>query len=189
MQWDKKMFVSGLQALAVKTKYTLTEWDIDAYLEELEQYPYEKALLAMKSFFKNGTNKFPEIKDFKKAMGVAVQSQLEPIEEAKLIAQRIEGSIRSHGYTNPDKAEANIGPIGWKIIQLRGGWTSLCESVTEDNLSYVLHEIIGSVAAYIKNPDSAESVNLKTLGDGKLKEILELTAPRLKLDGPKKNDA
>jgi hypothetical protein len=52
---------------------------------------------------------------------------------ANEIAGRISTSMSRHGYTNPQRAETAIGPVGWRVVGLMGGWTHICQTTTVDD--------------------------------------------------------
>lgn len=43
-------------------------------------------------------------------------------------AARIIAATTKYGYPDPRGAEAYIGDLGWRIVELQGGWTRHCES-------------------------------------------------------------
>lgn len=49
-------------------------------------------------------------------------------------AARITGAVRMYGNTNADRARKYIGELGWRVVQLDGGWQNVCETLTQDNL-------------------------------------------------------
>jgi hypothetical protein len=50
------------------------------------------------------------------------------------VAGRIGGAMSRFGYTNPRQAEQFIGPIGWAVVRILGGWQHLCNTITTDEM-------------------------------------------------------
>jgi hypothetical protein len=48
--------------------------------------------------------------------------------EAREITARLVRAIATHGYTNSQKAKADIGPEGWPAVEGAGGWAYLCQN-------------------------------------------------------------
>ena len=57
---------------------------------------------------------------------------LSPAHEAQLIAGRILKAITYMGPYKSLEAQHEIGPIGWEIVRMSGGWSSLCEMTDKD---------------------------------------------------------
>jgi hypothetical protein len=75
---------------------------------------------------------FPVPVDIKRLCQGTFQDDEEIGEE---IAGRIIGAIGTHGYTNPERAKAAIGELGWKVVTQFGGWTSVCETTFDQMIS------------------------------------------------------
>ena len=55
-----------------------------------------------------------------------------PENEANALAADIWGSIGRIGYNHPDRAQAHLGPDGWQVVHLLGGWHNVCASAQAD---------------------------------------------------------
>ena len=49
--------------------------------------------------------------------------------QAREAAARLIQAVRKFGYTNPDGAQAFVGPLGWRVVERLGGWTYICENL------------------------------------------------------------
>lgn len=49
-------------------------------------------------------------------------------------ATRIIGAVRRYGYTNAQEAQVYIGPVGWRVVELNGGWSNLCKQMHDDQI-------------------------------------------------------
>lgn len=50
------------------------------------------------------------------------------------VSTRIAGAIGRAGYSNSNLAEEIIGPIGWEVVRLCGGWTEICGIESYDQM-------------------------------------------------------
>jgi hypothetical protein len=46
--------------------------------------------------------------------------------QANEVAARIWKALGTDGYTNAQRAQKRIGPIGWEVVERLGGWQGLC---------------------------------------------------------------
>lgn len=63
-----------------------------------------------------------------------IETPLSDEDQAREAAARIVQAMSKYGYTNPDRAREFIGSVGWLIVEREGGWTSLCQRTTDDQL-------------------------------------------------------
>lgn len=73
---------------------------------------------------------FPSPKDFLELLG---KGKVKPEEAGREASARILAAVSLHGWPNPDKAEAYIGPLGWEVVRMQGGWAQVCDTLTTSN--------------------------------------------------------
>lgn len=49
-------------------------------------------------------------------------------------ATRIIGAVRKFGYVNAQEAQVYIGPVGWRVVELNGGWSNMCKQMHDDQI-------------------------------------------------------
>lgn len=74
---------------------------------------------------------FPSVKELKELCNGNI---LDDIEVGQDIASRIEKSVGSYGYTNPQLAKDYIGGLGWEVVKACGGWNEIC-NIEYDRMS------------------------------------------------------
>ncbi len=156
---DKIRFNQMLINLAQLTNFTANEMTLEIYNRALEKYGYGKLMEATFKFVESGIKKFPTIPEFKKAMGVPTEEQLTYEEQAKVIGDLIKSGVGDLGrYAKSEDVIKHIGPIGFHIINKRGGWQTLCDCQTEKDLEFEVKSIQESIVIYLKNPSAVENI-------------------------------
>jgi hypothetical protein len=64
----------------------------------------------------------------------AARPQLSVDDESKEAAGRVLTAISRFGYPNPRDAREFIGELGWRCVELQGGWAQLCQSTHDRQL-------------------------------------------------------
>lgn len=129
------MSLPEIKALIIATSayfgQRLDDIVVTMYAEDLADLPVaeiQRALLALRRDPK--TTRFP--------LPATIRDRIAPApteeNDAAEAAARIAGAARRFGYTNPERAREFIGELGWRVVQLDGGWQNVCETLTEDNL-------------------------------------------------------
>lgn len=49
--------------------------------------------------------------------------------EATEAAARVIAAVSKHGHTNPIEARQWMGELGWKVVEILGGWYTVCTSL------------------------------------------------------------
>ncbi len=91
------------------------------WLKALEELDDESIKNAIVSAMKNCTE-WPTPAQVRRISQGTMQTDEEIGAE---IVGRIVGAISNYGYTNSDAAEKAIGPIGWEVVQMAGGWNEV----------------------------------------------------------------
>lgn len=103
---------------------------LDMFAKDLQDLDFETVRLSAEIYRKN-------IKNLKFPLPVQLRSIAEnggtEDDQAAEIAARIIGAVSKYGWTNPESARVFIGPEGWEVVQISGGWTSLCQGLTHEN--------------------------------------------------------
>ncbi len=126
---------------AVKTAYihlaayygqSLSDRSIVMYAEDLADLPVSAVLLAMRKLRREpGRRTCPLPSDVRRLVR---PDNVSDAAASNDIAARIGGAMSQFGYTNPGPAEAHIGPVGWQVVKLMGGWRHLCNTITTDEM-------------------------------------------------------
>lgn len=116
-------------ALAEFFQTELTDNQVEMYSKALVDIPMDQLESATNLVMKCGSfTKFPlpgQIRELIKP---------KPEEEAVEISARIATALSKFGYTNPERAKEFIGSTGWNVVELNGGWQTMCQTVSADEL-------------------------------------------------------
>lgn len=107
----------------------LTPGQVAMYAQDLmvlEPEQLKQAILTYRNDPRN--DRFPLPVKLKAMVGAAVN----PEDEAIQISGRILGAIASVGPYQGQRARELIGEIGWQVVQMEGGWQTICEIETDD---------------------------------------------------------
>lgn len=124
-----------LKALIVATSLYYGQEIPDAvlglYVEDLADLPFDAIVEAIRAVRRDPkTTRFP--------LPALIRDRIAPENtdeaDAREAAARIISAISRYGYTNLDRARAYIGSVGWRVVELQGGWTRLCEGVTSNQI-------------------------------------------------------
>ena len=103
------------------------------YVEDLAGLPPQDVLLAMRKLRREpGRRTCPLPADIRNL--VAPDGPVSDLSIANDIAARIGNAMSRYGYTNSDRAEQHIGPVGWQVVSLLGGWRHICNTVMTDDM-------------------------------------------------------
>lgn len=139
------------------------------WYESLKHLSYEQFLKAFRTA-RDNIKFFPSIKeilDYADPSSIKLDSKL----EAEVIKSRIMYAISAYGYTNPEKAQKHIGPLGWKFIQTRGGWSQVCDITYDDVKSFGFDARYYCEAHLIQNPQIQSQTDLQI--EGKRPQLLQ----------------
>lgn len=50
------------------------------------------------------------------------------------VAASIIKCVKRHGYPNGTEARAEMGEVGWAVVQAFGGWATICEIMNDKNI-------------------------------------------------------
>lgn len=107
----------------------LTPGQVAMYSQDLMGLSPEQLGQAILTYRNDPRNdRFPLPVKLKAMAGLAVN----PEDEAIQISGRILGAIASIGPYQGQWARESIGEIGWQVVQMEGGWQTICEIETDD---------------------------------------------------------
>lgn len=107
----------------------ITPGQVAMYSQDLMGLEPEQLAQAILTYRNDPRNdRFPLPVKLKAMVGMAVN----PEDEAVQIAGRILGAIASVGPYQIQAAREAIGEVGWQVVEMEGGWQTLCEVQTED---------------------------------------------------------
>jgi hypothetical protein len=109
----------SLKALFVATALYFNQDIADAalglYIDDLEDLPFPEVAQALKDIRRNPkTTRCP----LPSAIRANLNPESDPESEATLLASRIA-----------------MGPVAWEVVHMEGGWESVCQSLTYDNMT------------------------------------------------------
>lgn len=102
------------------------------YVEDLEDLPFELVVQAFKDVRRDPkTTRFP--------LPALIRDRIAPANtdenDAQAAVNRVIEAVSRFGWSNPDRAEAFIGELGWRVVRSDGGWRQVCEALTSENLN------------------------------------------------------
>ena len=116
----------------------LTEPRLRGYLHVLKDITAESLALAI-----DDVTKDPDIRFFPVPALLLQKAKphMNHLHNARTLAGKIMGAIKAYGYTNRQEAKDYIGDIGWRAVEMQGGWTQLCETVGPKNFNTMQAQI------------------------------------------------
>lgn len=127
---ERKQLMHLIIATSAYYGHKIEDTVLALYIEDLEDLPLARIAQAIREVRRDPkTTRFP--------LPAVIRARLTPPEtdedQAREAASRILAAVARYGWSNPERAEAYIGELGWEVVKRQGGWRSVCEGVTEDN--------------------------------------------------------
>ena len=132
MTETQKFFYAKLTGLAGMVQgFTLKVETIELYDQHLGPLGYDRVCTALDRIIveRSSRDPFPSIKEIR----MIVDPELDPDQEAMVIASRITGAVARIGPYQSALARNMIGEVGWRIVQSEGGWENICQTLTYEN--------------------------------------------------------
>lgn len=128
----QKEFLDRLGLLAQTCEFRLTPQLLSFYDRALQRFGYDKAVRAVEEAImeRRGNDKMPSIGDLAHRCAPVVTEQDNAVEAAG----RILSAISKFGYARSADAHDWIGEVGWRVVEVNGGWTTLCQTVREKDV-------------------------------------------------------
>jgi hypothetical protein len=134
---DRFEVMKELIQLASYYGKNLSEVQLNLYADDLEHLEKHVLVKAALEYRRNPENKFfPLPAEILKLAGNEYSQS--PREKADVVANRIWDAIARFGWNNPDKARAYIGELGWKTVEMAGGWVGMCETSDIENKNIII---------------------------------------------------
>lgn len=132
MTQAERDFIARLTALAAMCGFTLTPELIALYDRNLCASGYPKLVMALDYVIVNRKSRdpFPSIKEIRDLVAPESDPEVEAIEAAGRIVQ----AVTRVGPYQTEKAREFIGELGWLVVQREGGWQTVCQILTDDNI-------------------------------------------------------
>ena len=126
---EKKQIANLIMLRAELSGRTFSSQAIGMMIDDLSDL-HAQAIIDLLKRWGQIENQFPS--------PAIIRSKLKPeIDEKDDVQEsvnRIITAVPKYGYTNPSGAKNFIGELGWQIVTGSGGWQSLCENLTDDNI-------------------------------------------------------
>jgi hypothetical protein len=130
----KENFVKGLGIVAELCQFELKQEIISLYCHHIGKIGFDRGAKALHEVVKSCRpgRPFPSIDDILKAAGADDESDESRAIEA---ANRIVGAVSRYGDSRHRIVEDYLGPLAWEIVQKAGGWSAVCETMTNANIT------------------------------------------------------
>lgn len=133
---NRERLATSLMILSEACQRQISKQLLTAYLDSLNPH-YNESRIYVESCLKKakGPSSFPSIAEILDAIGKgeADETQLS-LDQAREAASRIVDSVSKFGHSNFEGAKTYIGELGWAVVTRQGGWASICEMLTYDNM-------------------------------------------------------
>lgn len=127
------MFLRGLDRLAQRCNFTLSEWEIEAYTCAFRDIGFETGVEALKfAFFKIRGTQMPSPMDLLEYIGITQPEAPKARDDANEISSKIISCISRFGGYNANAAKAYLGEDAWEVVVGFGGWDTLCMTEIDD---------------------------------------------------------
>lgn len=189
--------LQGLVAIAARCGQTLTEWELEIYMEELEPLGWDRVLPVLRAVYLDlkGRGNMPSVNEIKSKLGAA---PLADDTEALDVASRVLGAVAKYGDQRMNgefRARAYVGEVGWLSAErMFGGWPQLCETYTYKNHPQVfaqLRDLVETVLAKARRGELDRPAALPAAEGGRVNKLIESAAnalPAIKGYGRDGND-
>lgn len=132
----------------------LTSNQLLMYVEDvMDAMSYEEFLMVVKKYRTIPENKFFPLPS---QLIDLLRPNVSGIDEANEVANLIIKAMSSCGYTNPEKARASIGSLGWEVVLRLGGWTQVCQNTMNNEVGIFRAQIRGLVEVVAKRAKRGE---------------------------------
>lgn len=172
----KALFV----AMALYFDQRLPDEVLSLYVEDLADLPFDSVARALKDLRRDPkTRRCP----LPSAVRAKLTPEADPESEAILIASRIVGAVSQIGPYRSTEARMAVGLVGWQVIQMEGGWESVCENLTYDKMGTLKAQWRGLAKVLIeRGVTSSDSIAIEHKSSGELTNLGDILK---RLDGPK----
>lgn len=113
---------------------SVSDLPLDAVLSSLRAWP-------------SHNRAFPMPADIRASIEGVKPKAADEKDEGLVIANKIWACVVKHGHPWPGRAKAELGERGWAIVEMLGGWVSLCQTLSEDTRGTFIAQTRDLVAA------------------------------------------
>jgi hypothetical protein len=132
---------------------TLSENQLSMFVEDLMDLDFDDLQVAIKKYRQDPSNVFFPLPA--KLISL-VKPHITEKDEAQEISAAIIAAISRCGYTNPERAQEEIGSLGWEVVGRMGGWKQLCEGCTLENQNTLRAQLRGIAETVSKRAKRGE---------------------------------
>lgn len=123
---ERKKAAKAMAAFAKMYGRDLDQDTLSLILDKLADLSFDDFMMAIVVYSDDPRNKtFPVPAQLK----AIVLQRKDPRTEAIEASARIVSAVSSCGWTNPNSAKQYIGELGWRCVQMIGGWQYVCENL------------------------------------------------------------
>jgi len=148
---DKERFISMLRGYAAVQPWRAPDFTKNEvawyYYQDLKNYQLEEIRSAFEKHIRKADH-FPSLREIHSLCG---KGQVDDSTRSSIIAMNIIAAIRKFGWNNHKEAMAYIGNDGERVVKLMGGWTHLCDAITDSNLSYMQNTIKDNAISLLRS--------------------------------------
>lgn len=103
---------------------------VGLYREAAQRLGFKKCSIALKQLMaeRGSRDGFPSISE------MASRTEENHL-DAEEVSIKISGAVSRFGNYQGIEARKYIGPIGWDIVVMQGGWESVCQALNYDNMT------------------------------------------------------
>ena len=111
---------------------TLSDIQLEMYTADLIDLPPADLKRACQTYRRNPANaRFPLPSALRE---IARPENIGDEQHAREAAGRIIAAVSKFGYYRAADAKAWMGPLAWHVVDRQGGWSSICHTLTDDNM-------------------------------------------------------
>lgn len=168
----KSEIAKRLYALAKMCSFEFTEYLLELYLQQFEDLDGQLVCKAIENLIVNrkATDKFPSIADIRGLVVPVAQPKQEAVMAANLIIQ----AVGKFGYMNYEEAKDFVGSLGWRVVEMHGGWSALCSMLNHENTTFYKAQF-KELAETLLAKEKAGTLNqAPQLGQGESEKVYKL---------------
>ncbi len=104
----------------------LSDHVLKMYCEDLADLNQDQVILAYNQWRKSPRNRQMPLPAEIRGL---IRPEISADDEAKEAAARIFAAVPKFGWCNQQQAREYIGELGWRVVDMQGGWVYLCETL------------------------------------------------------------
>lgn len=128
---EKQQLKALVVATAMYYSQDIPDTVLEMFVEDLEDLPFIAVAQALKDVRRDP-------KTIRCPLPALIRNRIQPAEtdenQALAAVSRVISAVSRFGWNNAGQAREYIGELGWSLVQLDGGWMTVCETLNQDNL-------------------------------------------------------